>query len=85
MQQNLPSSGKQPSCMEMLQAIIDGDATHEQQVKFKEHIDECMPCYKKYNLEITIKELVKSKCCGNGAPPDLIDSIKNHIKQNPTV
>jgi mycothiol system anti-sigma-R factor len=75
------SSGK-PSCMEMLQAIIDGDASPEQHVQFKEHMDMCMPCYKKYNLEMTIKELLKSKCCGSGAPPELIDRIKNHINTN---
>ena len=81
---NPPSSGH-PSCMEMLQAILDGDATPEQRNQFKEHMDLCMPCFKKYNLEMTIKELLKSKCCGNGAPPDLVDRIKNHISQNTTM
>lgn len=77
-----PSSGKHPSCMEMLQAMIDGDATPDQQAQFKEHMDACMPCYKSYNLEMTIKELLKSKCCGNGAPPELIERIKSNISQN---
>jgi anti-sigma factor (TIGR02949 family) len=71
--------------MEMLQAILDGDASHELHTQFKEHMDSCMPCFKKYNLEMTIKELLKSKCCGSGAPPELIDRIKNHISQNPSL
>jgi hypothetical protein len=40
-----------------------------------------MPCYQKYNLEMVIKELVKSKCCGSGAPPELIEQIKAKIEQ----
>jgi hypothetical protein len=42
----------------------------------------CMPCYQKYNLEMVIKELIKSKCCGKDAPADLIQQIKAKIEQN---
>lgn len=76
-----PPSGK-PTCMEMLQAMIDGDATPQQQEDFKEHMYGCMPCYQKYNLEMMIKELIKSKCCGKDAPADLIQKIKSKIEQN---
>jgi anti-sigma factor (TIGR02949 family) len=69
--------------MEMLQAILDGDASDEQKQQFKDHMEGCMPCYKQYSLEIVIKELLKTKCCGNGAPPELADRIKNHISSNP--
>lgn len=74
-------SGK-PTCMEMLQAMIDGDASPQQQEDFKEHMYGCMPCYQKYNLEVVIKELIKSKCCGKDAPADLIQKIKAKIEQN---
>jgi len=76
-----PSSGKQPTCMEMLQVILDGDATPEQQTKFKEHMEGCMPCYKEYNLEMMIKELLKTKCCGQCAPPELVERIKSSISE----
>jgi anti-sigma factor (TIGR02949 family) len=75
-----PPSGKQ-TCIQMLQAIIDGDATPEQQEEFKDHMFGCMPCYQKYNLEMVIKELIKSKCCGKDAPADLIQQIKAKIEQ----
>jgi mycothiol system anti-sigma-R factor len=71
--------GKKPSCMEMLQVIIDGDATTEQETYFKNHMDECMPCYRTYQLDMTIRALIKSKCCGNHVPEDLITRIKNQI------
>jgi mycothiol system anti-sigma-R factor len=74
--------GKASSCMELLQLILDGDATPEEQKQFKEHLDECMPCYQSYSLDLTVKALLKSKCSGNGAPPELIDKIKTQISQN---
>lgn len=79
---NQPSPGNKLSCMEMLQLIIDGDATPEQHAQFKAHIDACMPCYKSYHLDMALKTLLKSKCSGNGAPADLIEKIKVQISQN---
>jgi mycothiol system anti-sigma-R factor len=70
------------SCMEMLQLIIDGDATPEQQQSFKEHMDECMPCFNSYQLDTALKMLLKTKCNGHAAPPALIEKIKLQISQN---
>lgn len=80
----LPDSSdpsKSFNCREMLQKILDGEATPEQQQQFKIHMEECMPCYKGYELEMAIKMLLQKKCNGNGAPPDLIEKIKNQISQ----
>ncbi|MBX2960933.1 MAG: mycothiol system anti-sigma-R factor [Cyclobacteriaceae bacterium] len=79
---NPSNPGKKVSCMEMLQHILDGDATAEQQQHFKDHLDECMPCFKTYNLEVALKTLIKTKCNGNGAPQELIERIKSQISQN---
>ncbi len=77
-----PEASKKFPCREMLQKILDGDATPEQQQQFKAHMDECLPCLKGYELEMAIKALLKTKCNGNGAPPDLIEKIKKQISQN---
>jgi mycothiol system anti-sigma-R factor len=80
MKQDCPN---QKDCMEMLQLIVDGEATPEQKEHFlKFHLDECLPCYKNYHLEVAIKQLLKSKCCGGEAPQELIDSIKTKVIQN---
>jgi mycothiol system anti-sigma-R factor len=73
------ADGKKPSCMEMLQSILDGEATPEQKSYFKQHMDHCMPCYKSYNLDMALKELLKTKCCGGAAPDDLVAQIKAKI------
>jgi len=73
------TSGKKPTCMEMLQLILDGQDSPEQREYFKNHMDNCMPCFKGYQLDMTIKELLKSKCCGGEAPGELVAKIKSQI------
>jgi anti-sigma factor (TIGR02949 family) len=69
-------------CLQMLQLILDGEATAEQKDHFlKVHMEECMPCYKNYQLEVGIRELLKTKCCQE-APQELVDDIKTKIIQN---
>ncbi len=70
-----------PTCMEMLQTILDGEATEEQKTFFKMHMDGCMPCFKTYDLDMAIKQLIQSKCCGGEAPPDLVEKIKAQVAQ----
>lgn len=69
-------------CLEMLQLILDGEATPEQKASFKSHIDECMPCFQHYHFDQAIKELLKLKCTSQ-APTDLIESIKSKISEKP--
>jgi anti-sigma factor (TIGR02949 family) len=69
------------NCLEMLQLILDGEATPEQKASFKSHIDECMPCFQHYHFDQAIKELLKVKCVSQ-APSDLINSIRTMIKEN---
>lgn len=80
----IQANGTKPTCMEMLQLILDGEATAEQRDYFNAHMDRCMPCFKSYHLDIKIKELLKSKCCGGQVPADLVDQIKFQISQQTT-
>jgi len=77
----IKTDGTKCSCMEMLQLMLDSDVTAEQQEYFKQHLDHCMPCYKTYDLEMTIKSLLKANCCGNDVPAEVIEQIKNQIHQ----
>ncbi len=78
------ADGSKPSCMQMLQLILDGEASTEQEEYFKSHMDQCNPCFKSYSLDIKIKELLKTRCCGESAPIELIEQIKMQISQNTT-
>lgn len=82
MKQDCPNKRE---CLEMLQLILDGEASSEQKDHFlKSHLEECMPCYKNYHLEVAIRQLLKTKCCGGEAPQDLVDTIKLKVIQNLT-
>jgi anti-sigma factor (TIGR02949 family) len=68
-------------CLEMLQMILDGEATTQQKEHFlKEHLEQCMPCYKNYHLEVAIRELLKTKCTSH-APQELVDIIRKQVSQ----
>jgi hypothetical protein len=45
-------------------------------------MDRCLPCFKSYDLDMAIKQLLKTKCCGGDAPTDLVEQIKIQINQN---
>lgn len=73
--------GKRPTCMEMLQLFLDGEVTPEQRQYFVSHMDHCMPCFKTYQVDLAIKQLLKDRCCKEAAPGDLIMHIKAQIIQ----
>ncbi len=77
----IQADGTKPSCMQMLQIILDEQASADQKEYFKFHMAKCLPCFKSYNIDATIKELLKSKCCAGEAPHDLIEVIKQKINQ----
>lgn len=69
-------------CLEKLQLILDGEVTHEQKDEFlKQHLEDCMPCYKSYHLEVAIRQLLKTKCV-NQAPQELVDDIRKKVTEN---
>ena len=74
------ADGKKTSCMQMLQSILDGEASPEQKDYFRNHMDKCMPCFKTYEVDMTIKEMLKIKCRGEEVPKELLDQLKDQIK-----
>ena len=69
-------------CFEMLQLILDGEASPQQKESFlNQHLEDCMPCYKSYHLEVAIRQLLKTKCTDN-APQELVDDIRKKVAQN---
>jgi mycothiol system anti-sigma-R factor len=67
--------------MEMLQLYLDGEVSTEQREYFLAHMEHCMPCFRTYQVDLAIKELLKSRCCGDGAPSDLVTQIKSQLNQ----
>jgi len=68
-------------CLNMLQLILDGEASESEMQYFNTHIEDCMSCFQHYNLEKTIRQVLKTKCEKRPVPVDLIQSIKSKISQ----
>jgi anti-sigma factor (TIGR02949 family) len=68
-------------CSQLLQLILDGEASPEQEKKFYQHIDTCVYCLNGYELEKSIRKLIKTKIKKQEVPTDLVDSIKLKIRQ----
>jgi len=67
-------------CLELLELITDGEASPEEERQFRKHIDDCLPCLETYNLEKSIKEMLRNKLEKKQVPEDLILSIKEKIR-----
>ncbi|MGK4907392.1 mycothiol system anti-sigma-R factor [Streptomyces albus] len=57
------------------QEMPEGDCA-----KFREHFDECSPCFEKYGIEREVKKLVK-RCCGHDdVPAGLREKVMGRIE-----
>lgn len=78
--QNLFGQVSCQRCLELLELITDGEATPEEERQFRKHIDDCLPCYETFNLEQSIKEMLRTKLEKKQVPEDLINAIKQKIR-----
>jgi anti-sigma factor (TIGR02949 family) len=68
-------------CAELLQLIIDGEASDEQKLLFEAHLENCINCLHNYEVEQQLKFILKTKVKLIQAPEDLVLSIKNGIRK----
>ncbi|MGM0579331.1 MAG: anti-sigma factor family protein [Bacteroidota bacterium] len=69
------------ACTELLQLVIDGQATQEQHQELMKHLEECENCRKEYLLSKTIKDSLQNHVKVNSTPKDLANSIQNKISE----
>ena len=75
-----PASGT--DCSEVLHRVyeyLDGEMTLDDTEKIKQHLDECGPCLKEYDLDQALKALVKRSCHSEEAPVELRSQIVARI------
>ena len=69
-------------CNQLLQLILDGEASKDEEEYFFQHIKNCNDCYNGYKLEQSIKKLIRTKLKKQSVPQDLVDSIKVKIQNS---
>lgn len=67
-------------CNRLLQLILDGEASENDEEVFFQHIKNCSYCYNGYMLEKSIRKLIRTKIKKESVPADLVDSIKLKIQ-----
>jgi len=69
-------------CSEALLRVyefLDGELGPDECAKIQAHLDECGPCLKEYDLDTTLKALVKRSCECEQAPDTLRTTIMTRI------
>lgn len=78
-EQPSPCEKKKGDCLKVIQYILDGEATDEQQKHFAKHILACIPCFEQYHLDKSIKLALQTKICKKEVPPNLVEEIRIRI------
>ena len=69
-------------CSEVLHRVyeyLDGEMTEGDTHKIAQHLNECGPCLKQYDLDQALKALVKRSCQCEAAPVELRTQIMARI------
>lgn len=69
-------------CIRVLNLIIDGEANKKEQVFFHTHIQDCLHCSHYYTVEQSIREAIRKKLTKKEAPEDLIQSVRDKLKES---
>jgi mycothiol system anti-sigma-R factor len=59
---------------------LDGEMGPTDLERIREHLDDCSPCLRQYDLDIALKALVR-RSCQESAPPDLRERIMVKITE----
>ena len=68
-------------CLELLQLVLDGEASETEKGYYMHHIEECMPCYRSYNIEHEIRNILRSKLEKKPVPTDLVTCIRSKVQE----
>ena len=80
---NKPCNGKlSGDCLELLNLVLDQEASPGQYKHFEEHLKNCMPCYEKYNIDVAIKKMIREKCADRRVPSGLVETIRAKVLNN---
>jgi anti-sigma factor (TIGR02949 family) len=67
-------------CLRILNLMLDNEATGEEELYVKNHIEKCMVCFEQYEVEKQIRDLIKSKFQNLPVPENLEADIRSKIR-----
>ncbi len=63
-----------------LQAYLDRSLTPDEVSMIEVHLGECEYCRQRYHFEAQLRETVKTVCCGDPVPNDLVDKVRLQLR-----
>ena len=70
---------KKEECLKILQLMLDGEASDNEEKFFVEHKEHCIQCLEMFDVEKSIRDAIKTKLQKKAVPTELIESIKSKI------
>ncbi len=67
-------------CLEILQLLLDKEASQEQEQFVNDHIEECIHCFEHLQLEKGIRELIRTRIANLPVPDGLANEIRAKIQ-----
>jgi mycothiol system anti-sigma-R factor len=70
-------------CADYLERIvffIDNELDEADCTEVRHHLDECGPCLRKYDLELTVKQVV-ARSCSESAPQSLRERVMLQLRE----
>jgi mycothiol system anti-sigma-R factor len=70
------------SCAEVedkFHAYLDNMLSDDERKLFEEHLDHCLPCDKKIDFEVKLKEVIRCKTSHDPVPVRLQDELKKML------
>ena len=77
------SSGERESCADFLDRIVyllDNELEATEVAIVKVHLEECAPCFERYDVQRTIKMIV-ARSCSESAPDALREKVRVRLQQ----
>ena len=69
----------------MIDDIVSEEATDDELSKFHNHLEKCMPCYERYDLDKAVRDLIRSRCKETQVPEGLVESIQMQVSKSSTL
>ena len=69
-------------CVHVINLVIDGEATKEEEAYFYKHVKDCLHCAQYYKLEQSIREAIRKKLEVKAAPEELIVELRRRVKDS---
>ena len=66
-------------CLEILNLMLDNEATKDQEKYLTSHIEKCIVCFQQYEVEKEIRVLIKTKIKNQPVPQDLASNIRSKV------